>query len=372
MPKVLIVGPLPPPHGGIAIFIKYILTQSSLKQKYKISLYRTGRKSRETPLPSHVLSQAWLFLKFPFDKEFLDADIVHIHSSSFLGFYYNALYLFISRIFNSKAKIIFHYHGVALRDFYQFANPIGKFLIRKCFEDSDFIISPSKLILEDIHKICKNPNLRRIRNGVDISKFKQISQNEARATLGLPLDKKIIFNVSNLVVYKGHKYLISAIKEILKERKDIICIIGGQGPERDNLLRKISELKLEGHVRLIGFIPDEYMSLWLNACDVFVLPSLYESFGIVLVEALACGKPLVATRTAGSVEVITSDDYGLLCKPADPTDLANKILIALEKKWDSNKILKYVTENFTWEKVAEELGRIYEECLSSKSVGKIK
>ncbi|MDI3541356.1 MAG: hypothetical protein PWQ62_270 [Candidatus Methanomethylophilaceae archaeon] len=80
----------------------------------------------------------------------------------------------------------------------------------------------------------------------------------------------------------------------------------------------------------------------MNACDLFVLPSLSESFGVVQIEALACGKPVVATRNGGSEEVIISDDYGLLVDPANPNELREKIIEAPDKDWDREKILVYV------------------------------
>ena len=96
----------------------------------------------------------------------------------------------------------------------------------------------------------------------------------------------------------------------------------------------------------------------MNASDLFVLPSLSESFGIVQIEAMACGVPVVATINGGSEEIITSEDYGLLVEPANPEDLAEKILIALNKEWDKEKIRKYA-EQFTWERIAERIHEIY-------------
>ena len=100
----------------------------------------------------------------------------------------------------------------------------------------------------------------------------------------------------------------------------------------------------------------------MNACDLFVLPSLSESFGVVQVEAMACGKPVVATRNGGSEEVITSDDYGLLVEPGDPDDLAEKILVGLDREWDREVILAYA-ERYTWENVAKEIVGVYEQVL---------
>ncbi|MEA3422002.1 MAG: glycosyltransferase, partial [Acidobacteriota bacterium] len=200
-------------------------------------------------------------------------------------------------------------------------------------------------------------------NGYDPHKFKPIPMNEARERLGLEKKRKIILNISRLHEEKGQKYLIETIKKVLEHRKDVLCIIGGSGPLKDKLERQVNDLNLQDHVKLIGFIPDELLSIWMNACDLFVMPSLSESFGVVQIEAMACGKPVVATYNGGSEEIITYEDYGLLCEPADLDKMAEKILIALNTDWDGGKILEYA-KRFTWENVAMKIMEVYE------SVGK--
>ena len=115
-------------------------------------------------------------------------------------------------------------------------------------------------------------------------------------------------------------------------------------------------------VKLLGSVPGDQLTLWMNACDLFVLPSLNEGNPTVLVEVLGCGKPFVGTKVGGVPEVISSDDYGLLVEPADPGDLAEKILVALDREWDREKILGYA-ERYTWENIAKEIVGVYEQVL---------
>jgi glycosyltransferase involved in cell wall biosynthesis len=84
--------------------------------------------------------------------------------------------------------------------------------------------------------------------------------------------------------------------------------------------------------------------VWMDACDVFVLPSLNEGSPIVMFESLGFGKPFVGTKVGGIPEIITSEDYGLLCEPANQKELAEKILAALDKEWDDEKIRKYAEQ----------------------------
>ena len=96
----------------------------------------------------------------------------------------------------------------------------------------------------------------------------------------------------------------------------------------------------------------------MNACDVFVLPSLNEGNPTVMFECLGCGKPFIGTSVGGVPDVINSEAYGLLVEPANPKDLAEKILIGLDKEWDYKKIRGYA-EQFTWEDTAKEIVKVY-------------
>jgi glycosyltransferase involved in cell wall biosynthesis len=131
---------------------------------------------------------------------------------------------------------------------------------------------------------------------------------------------------------------------------------------RRKLEAQIQNLGLQDYIKLLGYVPNDKVTYWLNAADLFVLPSLSESFGVVQIEAMACGKPVVATKNGGSEEVIVSEEYGLLCESANSKDLAEKILIALDKDWDREKLLEYA-QQFTWDKIAKETMKIYEGLL---------
>ena len=206
-------------------------------------------------------------------------------------------------------------------------------------------------------------NIVSIPNGYDNKKFHPMGGQRCRERLHLPLDKKLILNVGNLYdEVKGHKYLIEAISHIVKTRKDILCGIVGAGKLRNTLERQIRSLGLEDHVMLAGGKPHDEIPFWMNACDLFVLPSLNEGNPTVMFEALGCGKPFVGTRVGGVPEIIASDEYGLLVEPADSDDLAKKILVALDREWDREAILAYA-ERFTWENIAKEIMGVYEQVL---------
>jgi teichuronic acid biosynthesis glycosyltransferase TuaC len=183
-----------------------------------------------------------------------------------------------------------------------------------------------------------------------------------RKELGLSADKKIIFSLGDLIKRKGFKYLIDAMEKVCNQRDDVLCFIGGAGSDMKNLQERIDRLHLGDKIRLLGPVPANRLNFWMNASNFFVLSSLSEGNPTVMFESLGCGKPFIGTRVGGVPEVISSEDYGLLVEPANAGDLADKIMIALNREWSQEKILTYA-ERFTWENITKEIIEIYKQFL---------
>lgn len=228
-------------------------------------------------------------------------------------------------------------------------------LLNTAWSGADALIRVNKKDVPVLQRY--NEQVYSIPNGFSPA-FRPIETAVAREGLDLPGDAKVVFTLGGLIKRKGFNYLIDAMEQVCSQRDDVLCFIGGAGPERGSLERQIDRLRLGEKVKLLGSVPGDILPLWMNACDLFVLPSLSESFGVVQIEAMACGKPVVSARNRGSEEVITSDDYGLLVEPADPGDLAEKILVALDREWEREKILAYA-EQFTWENIVKQVIEIY-------------
>ncbi len=151
--------------------------------------------------------------------------------------------------------------------------------------------------------------------------------------------------------------------QLMSDKKsDILCYIVGSGKLNKDLEELICNKNLCSTTHLIGWCPDDELALWMNACDLFVLPSLSESFGIVQIEAMACGKPVVATQNGGSEEIIVSGNYGYLCRTASSEDLSASILLALDKEWNQKDIVEY-SKRYTWKRIAEMTLNVYKESL---------
>lgn len=200
-------------------------------------------------------------------------------------------------------------------------------------------------------------------NGVDPGKFYPVSRDETRKRLGLP-DAKIILSVGALIPRKGFDVLIRAF-EILVHRKheqDLCLIIIGEGEQRRELEKIISEANLEKYVRLVGSVMNQDLNAWYGAADLFCLTSSREGLPCVILEALACGKPVIATEIWGIPEIIQSDKLGILTE-RNERDVAEGISRALTKTWDPCEIVKYARKN-SWDQAALRVREIYEAVLN--------
>jgi len=234
----------------------------------------------------------------------------------------------------------------------------SKNLARRTLRNADAIICQSNFLKDELKKLgITKKKFFTITIGPLLSRFKPLDRNKSRKILNLPENRKIILFVGGLIPRKGVEFLIRATKTIAEKNKDILVLLIGRG-FLDNKLKKLtSELKLNRYIRFLGIKNNEDIVTYVNACDVFVLPSLNEGLPVVLCEALACGKPVVATAVAGTPELVTKD-VGYLVKTKDENDLAQKIMLALNKKWDKKIILKRGRE-FSVDNAAKKLLEVY-------------
>jgi len=204
-----------------------------------------------------------------------------------------------------------------------------------------------------------------IPNGFDSRLFCLRDKIRVRQNMDLPLNKKIILNVANLIPVKGHSYLIEAMSKIVEERKDILCVIIGEDVLRKDLEKQIKKLNLENYVELVGAKPHNEIPLWMNAADFFVMSSLNEGNPTVMFEALGCGKPFIGTKVGGVPEIIINDKLGILVEPKDSVGLAKAIQRALETEWDEKYIREYA-EQFMWGNISRQIMDVYESVMKNE------
>ncbi|MEM2703628.1 MAG: glycosyltransferase family 4 protein [Candidatus Bathyarchaeia archaeon] len=238
-------------------------------------------------------------------------------------------------------------------------------LSKHVLKETDQIITVSKYNVEKLLSLGASLNkLHVIPNGYDERLFGPIPTHVARENLGLPVNKKILLSVGNLVDVKGHIYLVNAMHFVSKKRSDVILIIVGSGVLRKYLEKRVKRLGLSDRIIFIGSRPHEEIPIWMNACDLFVLPSLSEGFPTVIPEAMACGKPIVATKVGGIPEAITCDYLGILVNPKSSEMLFSAILEALEKRWEIEAILQYA-KKYSWANLTKQILRVYQKTVEN-------
>ncbi|MEC5397654.1 glycosyltransferase family 4 protein [Uliginosibacterium sp. H1] len=184
-----------------------------------------------------------------------------------------------------------------------------------------------------------------MRNGVDLQRFRPVPQHEARAALGLPADGRLVLSVGHLVERKGHHVAIDALKSL---PADVSLCIVGEGEERQALEARIAAAGLGGRAKLIGAVPNARLYQWYSAADVLVLASSREGWANVLLESMACGTPVVATRIWGTPEVVQDDVAGRLVAEREGAAFARTIEALLLSGIDRPAVRRYA-EGFSWE-----------------------
>ena len=250
---------------------------------------------------------------------------------------------------------------------YRIKNPVNEWLQKKIIRSqnykSDLIVAVSHSVRDYLIKSGMAPGDKVviIPNGIELSNF-------CKPTHVSSADRKapVIGNVGNLNFQKGQIYLIDAMPEILEKYPFATLEIIGEGEERKVLEDEIKKLRLEKHVTLYGYKNklDKFIKDW----SVFVLPSVSETFGISILEAMRAGLPVVASRVGGICDIITQNKNGLLASPRDSKQLAKNILDLLDHPVLAAKLKRGGLErikDFDWKKIIKKIEKEFLELFGS-------
>ncbi len=204
-----------------------------------------------------------------------------------------------------------------------------------------------------------------VHEGIDLAHVEAAPPAKIHEEFWLPHHAPVVGNVAALVPHKGQRHLIGAAVLVLPQVPDARFIIAGEGELRPTLERQIREHRLEKHVILAGFRPDA-LSLH-KGFDVFVLCSVTEGLGTSLLDAMACGKPVVATSAGGIPEVVADGETGLLVPPRDDRALASAIARLLGDEALRRRLGEAgrarVRERFSTERMVRDTLAVYEEAV---------
>lgn len=283
-------------------------------------------------------------------------DVVHIHNRFFLS--YSSMVLWKKSLGAPLFITLHNARPVGINEETDFLGQlfddyIGHRIIRSC----DRVIANSRWTLETtLPQDYPRERAEVIYNGVDTQRFRRANSN-LKDRMGCEF---LSVTVCRLLPQKGVKYLVDAVKEIEEDYKAVII---GRGPCLGELKSLVKKLGIEKKVDFItDYLTDEDLVKYYSASDFSILPSLWEPFGITLIEAMACGCPVIATNVGGIPEVVTSD-CGILVSPRNPNELALAIdkLIGdknLRRKMGRNA-RKRVEKHFDFDLIAEKVEQSY-------------
>ncbi len=208
-----------------------------------------------------------------------------------------------------------------------------------------------------------------IPNAVDTQTFRPGSQAEARDRLGLPPDRRYLISVGHLVYEKGHHLAIESLPVLRKREPDLeLIILGGAASEAkypQRLQALAAHLGVADAVRFVGSQHPQDVATWLQAADVFVLATYREGCCNAVLEALACGKPVVTTAAGDNEYYVAPPQHGLIVPCGNALALVLAVTAALKRTWDSQAISRSIMQLGGWDAVARSVARFFEKRLGN-------
>jgi teichuronic acid biosynthesis glycosyltransferase TuaC len=230
---------------------------------------------------------------------------------------------------------------------------LNGWLTRRTLHAADRIINVSQDMTRHTvdHYQVPAERIHTIVNGINTKVFYPRTGHAIRSTLGIPLDAPLIVYVGRLIEAKGLRELLHAHAELVQSTPAARLVIIGEGAFKTVLEQLVAELGLQSHVALAGGLLPDQVAQWVSSAQVLTLPSWTEGYPNVLVEALACGCPIVATQVGGIPEIVTPE-RGILVPIKNAPALSQALARALSQPWDRQAIANGMRR--TWSDVARE------------------
>ncbi len=243
--------------------------------------------------------------------------------------------------------------------------------VRDFSNEADAVIAPSSKIKVAMEKYKIKSPIHVLPNCVDLGLFCKDKSGslKLRKKYGIDQEAKVMVFVGRLSREKNLIFLLEAVGEILKARKDIILMLVGEGYQRAELEEKSRDLRIEKNVKFIGFIPHDKITPFYNMSDIFTMSSLSEIMPLVILEAQACGLPTVVLDDLAFHDTVFEGENGFLVKERDPSSFASKILGLLENKNLYRKFsgeAEHIAKGFSDEIQTKKLLEIYKDCQKKK------
>jgi len=285
-------------------------------------------------------------------------DLIHAHTAYPDGF----AAVMLGKALDKPTIITLHGGDVTL----YFRHYFGRKLSLWAVSNADSVIAVSERLRQTVvdEYGADEGKITIIPNGVDVTRFAPIPQRDARNRLGLQGDSSRLLYVGAITRPKGIEYLLKGFKLLRGGRDRVELTLVGQGDCQNEARLLAEELGIAGSVTFAGQRPNEEIPLWMNACDLLILPSLAEGFGVVLIEAMACGKPVIATGCGGPEDIVTPQT-GILVPPADEVALSQALSEALNNgtRFSPGVIRQHAVDNYALHRISARIVQLYGQVL---------
>ena len=246
-------------------------------------------------------------------------------------------------------------------DIHSIGDRLSAMYTRKVLEQADFLVTVSEDLRQKALTMgAKAETSRAIVNGCDLSIFHVRDRAAARRQLNLDPDAEIVLYIGRMDLRKGLRELVEASATLHTTRPNLQVYMVGEGPDRAQIVQAIESAGATGYIHALPPCQPDDVAIWMAAADLVTLPSYMEGCPNVVLEALACGRPVVATRVGGIPEIM-SDACGRLIPPRDATALAQALDAVLSAEWDASSISAHWSRS--WSTVARELHDIFESII---------
>lgn len=311
-------------------------------------------------------------------KTYPNLDLIHLHTGKRLG----GIVRYVAKKRRIPYVVSLHggIHDVPTEEMQSWTEPTanawewGKLLgwwvgSRRVLKDAAAIICVGQRECELTQDRYPHKMVSYLPNGVDYQRFSNGDGKSFRAQYGIPQHAKMVLTVGRIDPQKNQLTAIKALPQLLREIPDTYLVLLGHVTSPDycnKLLRAIQRLNLEDKVRLVQGVDAASQELVnaYHAADVFLLPSIHEPFGIVILEAWAAGTPVVATAVGGVVSLVNAGVNGLLATPDDQQTLVTLMQRVLKEHQLANQLAtaakKTVSETYDWKHITQKLAKIYQ------------
>jgi len=294
-------------------------------------------------------------------------DLVHSHLEA------NYIAPYCARLAKVKAAVVSFHSSVEIpeRGKWSLRGAARRAMLRRTAALADALVAGSEYAASNGIELCaaKRDKMHVIYNSVDVSRLERIKPNSAiREELGLPARELLVAALGTVKEAKNHGLLVRAMRLVRESRPDVSAVVIGGGSRElmSELLRLADELGLRRKVHFLGYREDAHSIL--KACDLFVLPSLYEGLPVAAVEAMACGVPVVISDIPPHRELVEHGVNGVLFRSGDERSLAETITDSLSNPERSLELAREgartAREGYDSEKMARRYERLYESCLT--------